>query len=201
MAVGLAMAGFVAAIGILTLAFAPTTESYAPKGSADAAAWIQAIGSIGAILGAFLIGSTQASHARKLAFDLEERRRKDQVSRYQATVRVVHLMATTAIKAVREEEFNEFRENWNFFLRNDLRTALAAFDAMPAHELGDDQQLFQAFAVRTGAQRLMDAITQVCEATGLQNVQYAVLKSHYLGLHEVTLDIAARNFDAAWSKA
>ncbi|MEN4919422.1 hypothetical protein ABE485_12170 [Achromobacter spanius] len=64
-AAALGIVGYFTAIGLMTVLFAPQMDSLAPKTSADAAGWVQAIGSIIAILASYHLGSRQAAQAQR----------------------------------------------------------------------------------------------------------------------------------------
>lgn len=64
-AAALGIVGFFAAIGLMSVLFTSQTDTFAPKNSADAAGWVQAIGSIIAILASYHLGSRQAAEARR----------------------------------------------------------------------------------------------------------------------------------------
>lgn len=66
-AIALATVGFLLAVGLLSVIFSAKTGTYAPSTSADAASWVQAIGSIAAILSAYHLGGRQAAEARRQA--------------------------------------------------------------------------------------------------------------------------------------
>jgi|GEM_PF-3853311 len=79
-AVALGIAGFFAAVGLISVLFAPQTDSFAPKSSADAAGWVQAIGSIIAILASYHLGSRQAAQAQRQEAEKQEARAAKQHS-------------------------------------------------------------------------------------------------------------------------
>ena len=190
--------GFVLGIGILTLVFAPKTGTFAPVNGSDAAAWIQAVGSIGAIIGAFLLGTKQSNDARKLALDLELQRRSEQVKRYRSTVGVLMATARVLARVIDEMEYDRFRRRWMRFIHHDVRTALAAFDAIPVHEFGSEKRILNAFALRSALQGLVDDVQMVMEATGLQQAQFAYLKTALLPDHLETVDGACEALNAEW---
>lgn len=196
----LSVAGSILAIGFLTILLDGFSSRLWPSTSSDLASWIQAIGSIGAIVGAYFLGSKQSRDARTLALELESRRRAEQVDRYKATVGVVRLMATTTISAIEETEYEDFCGDWRRFLQHDLQTALTAFDAMPAHELGTDELIYQAFAVRTAAQSLFDAVRTVTQTTGLAKPQYQWLRNNELDFFQTAVHGSWEGFEAAWAK-
>lgn len=193
--------GFVGAIGTLTLLFGPNAGTYAPANSSDAAAWIQAVGSIGAIIGAFFLGARQSKDARKLALDMERQRRTEQRERYKQTVGLITLVAQSTLNTLgRLDEFEPFRRAWQQVIRHDIQTAFAAFSAIPAHELGDKKQIYGAFAVRAATQNLVDDILAVMQAPALVQAQYTHLRTALLPDHHDAIYGASAAFDAEWRK-
>lgn len=66
-AVALAAAGFLLAVGVMSVLFKAKTGAFAPSTSADAASWVQAIGSIAAILSAYHLGARRAAQDKRQA--------------------------------------------------------------------------------------------------------------------------------------
>lgn len=190
--------GFVSGIGILTLVFAPKTGTFAPVNGSDAAAWIQAVGSIGAIIGAFLLGTKQSNDARKLALDLELQRRLEQMERHRSTVGVVMAAAQVLVRVVSELDYDRFQRRWRRFIHHDVRTALTAFDAIPFHEFGSEKRIINAVALRSALQGLVDDIQVVMRARGLQQAQFAHLKNALLPDHQETIKDACEALSAEW---
>lgn len=127
------------------------------------AAWVQAIGSIGAIYGAFKVGSNQARAAERAARDLERDRHNARLNGYAAVI--VHLinMAKIAIRGFENESaklppdavhFPGFANAWKSHIRDDLQVAIRAFDAIPVHELGSRQRIEIGFETRMFASQL-----------------------------------------------
>ncbi|MGE8636316.1 MAG: hypothetical protein ACN6P8_22440 [Achromobacter piechaudii] len=79
-AAALGIVGFFTAIGLMTVLFAPQMDSLAPKTSADAAGWVQAIGSIIAILASYHLGARQAAESRRQEVARQEARAAKQQS-------------------------------------------------------------------------------------------------------------------------
>lgn len=61
----LGIVGLFAAVGLLSFLFAKQTDSFVPKNSADAASWVQAIGSVIAILASYHLGARQAAEVQR----------------------------------------------------------------------------------------------------------------------------------------
>lgn len=154
-AVALGAVGFVLAVGVLTLVFAPKAGEYAPTSSSDAASWIQAIGSIGAIIGAFLIGERQA----KREYDkLEYARERAEQDKQEAQLAVMVLLHdfSKQFEMAYERDQNTVRAEWSTGLKNNVRAALNAFDATPLHEMKSGDRIMAAAEVRGEVQSLYD---------------------------------------------
>lgn len=168
--------GFTFAIGALTLIFAPQSGAYAPVTSSDAAAWIQAVGSIGAIVGAFLLGKRQAQEARKLAQEMVDKEREIVRRQYKAMLLVVIAAAETAAEYVIELGLAEFDHIWQGTIRDDLNSALSAFASVPMHGLGNATEIYESITAVNLAKRIEAQIVHVMSAEGLQANQYVHLQ-------------------------
>lgn len=147
-ALALALAGFVGAIGVLTLVFAPRTGAYAPINSADAAAWIQAIGSIGAIIGAFLLGNKQAKDARTLAITMADLQKFEREKAYFQVIGLLFHATTNALNELNTRNLEAFHTLWAVVIENRCQGLLKAFDDLPLHELGSTSRILHAAEMR-----------------------------------------------------
>jgi hypothetical protein len=175
-AVLLGAAGFIFAIGTLTFVFAPKTGAYAPTSSSDAASWIQAIGSIGAIVGAFFLGKRQAQEARQLAQEMVDKEREILRRQYKTMLLVVIVAAETAAEYVIESSLAKFDQIWHSTIRDDLNSALSAFAGVPMHGLGNATEIYDSITAVNLAKRIETEIVQVMRAEGLQANQYVYLQ-------------------------
>lgn len=159
-AIGVAMGilGFFVTVGVLTVLLAPGIDSFALKTSADAAGWVQAIGSIVAIVAAYFIGADQAHRASENALRLY---RLDK-ARTEEGCRAIVLRLRGEVSILRRECANrdarEFRDAWNGRLRAPLNATLQAFDNMPLHEIGGWQAVLLAFEIRAGVVRFREDV-------------------------------------------
>lgn len=151
----LAGAGFILAIGTLTLIFAPKAGTFTPTSSSDAAAWLQALGSIGAIIGAFLIGERQAKANRDAA---ESARLKSEQDRQVAQLTVITLLYKLGKRfdTALSHDWDFVRMEWDTGLKNSLHAGLNAFDAMPLHEIRNSSRVLAASEVRSAVQSIYD---------------------------------------------
>ncbi|WP_438859308.1 hypothetical protein [Achromobacter spanius] len=148
-ALAIAVIGFFSSIGVLTYIFDRPIGTFAPSTSADAAGWVQAIGSIGAIVAAYFYGADQARRASKSALDLYQldKNRIEEGCRaivYRMRGEVGILATSTAANNARN-----FREVWNLHLSSPLIAAIHAFDSMPLHELGGGEAVQYACEIRS----------------------------------------------------
>lgn len=77
LAAGAGVLAFFFSIGLLTFLLDERIGSFVPKSSGDGASWIQAIGSIAAIIGSYVVGKSQADRAHESALALYEQQRID----------------------------------------------------------------------------------------------------------------------------
>lgn len=163
----LGAAGFFLTIGAMTIALAPNTAAYAPITSSDAAAWIQAIGSIIAIGAAYWLGERQAAHTRQQA---EHVRIEDERAKQDAQLAVITVLHSAGkfFETADGDGMYAFRYKWEKLMKNSIQTALDAFDAMPLHEMRSGARVLAAVRVRSAVQSMyaatatnVDAMAQV----------------------------------------
>lgn len=158
-ALALTLAGFIGAVGLLTLLFAPKAGAYAPVNSADAASWIQAVGSIAAIVGAFWIGTWQAGENQRQTDARDARQKSNRENGYKSIMEALHgAIADAGDSYETRENWESFTDEWHSYLGPNLTAALSAFDAMPAHDLGTTPRINSAFLLRTSAQKTLGGI-------------------------------------------
>ncbi|MGS1006315.1 hypothetical protein [Achromobacter xylosoxidans] len=157
----LALAGFVGAVGALTLIFSPATGAYAPVSSSDAASWIQAVGSIIAIVASYWLGERQASKARDHALEIFHLQRTRSEEGSQAVVVQLHKEIFTLKQAADGHEYVDFIRIWKKYLAPTFTATLAAFDNLPHHELGSTRRVMLAFEMRSQVQHVVRAIDEM----------------------------------------
>ncbi len=161
-AIGLALAGFVGTIGTLTFVFSPKLDSYAPTGSSDAAAWVQAAGSIVAIAASYWLGERQARKAREQALEVYDLQRRRVEAGARGIVGQLYGEVLSINQSATEFDFVQFKKTWDTYLRYASQAALDAFDNMPLHEMGTAARVRSAFELRSMLQHELgqiDAIT------------------------------------------
>ncbi|MFY2569186.1 hypothetical protein [Achromobacter ruhlandii] len=159
-AVALAAAGFLLAVGLISVLFKAKTGTFAPSTSADAASWVQAIGSIAAILSAYHLGGKQASEARRQAdrqaFERESRREAILVLVETTCDRIVQ----TAIKVLEREP----GEVWAVVLPICIAETSSGLDTLrgiPHAEFDPPASVKHVSEIRAATQRLL-ADQQAC---------------------------------------
>ncbi len=154
-ALALISVSFFAAIGVVTVLFAPKGAAFTSNISSDIAAWVQAVGSIAAIIGAFLIGERQANMAREEADKARATNEKSKQDAQLAVITLLHRFGKL-FEAAREEGMFNLRLEWEKTLKNNVRATLHAFDAMPLHEMNSSARVLAAARVRSAVQSIYD---------------------------------------------
>lgn len=147
--VGLGCLGYFATVGIMSVLFAHRTDSFVPKESADAAAWVQAVGSVAAIAASYLLGMHQARSMHKSAHDLE---RKRQIRREEGAYRLQIRLLDTCEEAIKwmasAGDVHRFTSLWNEMFGPSLSAAIRVFDSIPLFDACPIEQINHAFAIR-----------------------------------------------------
>lgn len=98
--------------------------------AADWASWVQAFGSIGAIVGAWIIGRAQSKSALEHALQLRDREHVERV-------RALFPIAARAFELVQDLEREPCDSYYQItYSESSFRTCLKALAAIPLHELG-----------------------------------------------------------------
>ncbi|MFJ7007639.1 hypothetical protein [Pseudomonas putida] len=112
--------------------------------SSDIASWVQAIGSIAAIIGALAVSRSQVSAQNALAFEQIQHqinmKKESDLKRAEAFLAVVGCAAQTcgAIYVTTEKDGSlaGLKGGWSSHMREVCQASLAALRNLPAHELG-----------------------------------------------------------------
>ncbi|MFY3681780.1 hypothetical protein ACOTD7_19220 [Achromobacter xylosoxidans] len=182
--------GFVSGIGILTLVFAPKTGTFAPVNGSDAAAWIQAVGSIGAILGAFWLAGRQARDQRSQVRDQRLILDKQICSAIE--------VAYSAANAIREKaESNSvgmFLEVWSYYWASHTETITEQFKTLPLYVLGSPDRIEPAsriLAVLADVRNLVLDLTR--SESGIRPLEHAQMCTQ-LRMYGKILDSSIKRF-------
>ncbi|WP_287814500.1 hypothetical protein [Achromobacter sp.] len=155
--------GSLAGIGAVTLAFAWIGGSYTPASSSDLAAWIQAIGSIGAIAAAYALGERQARKAREHALEIYNLQRTRLEIGGKTVVQRLYREILATLQACKTP-YVQFTNNWFRFQSHACKAALDAFDRFPWHELGSETRMTLSFEIRAAVEELADRISHILRA-------------------------------------
>ncbi|WP_353231876.1 hypothetical protein [Pseudomonas helleri] len=142
------LASFFFVLVVITLRFGGSLKS------SDVASWVQAIGSIGAIAGAYAVANWQIRKQRVQELLQQE-------SRLNAMCAVVKCAAEHAesighFARLQHPDF-AFRTFWTEGLSGSFEASLNALKALPVHELGNSNLVIQCMSL-LGAMSKMEAI-------------------------------------------
>lgn len=144
-----AICGFLLGVGLMSVLFNEKTGTFAPSSSQDAAGWVQAVGSIAAIVMAYLVGAKQAKDARQSALEVYQLDRTRVERGCQALVIKLVGEVYGISRAATKFSVRDFVEAWRFYSEPAMRGVLDAFDNMPIHELGGGNSIQVAFEIRS----------------------------------------------------
>ncbi|MGR7948863.1 hypothetical protein ACU6HM_06255 [Alcaligenes sp. RM2] len=114
----------------------------------DIAAWLQAFGSMGAIVGSYIVGSRQSAASHQSAVALEESRREKSQQGYVAIVLNLKEEGLAAVKLFEDQKDpTGFNSEWNTKNSLAMATALKMFSSTPIYEMGDSEKIKKSFRV------------------------------------------------------
>lgn len=143
----LSVGGAFCTIGILTVFSADNTGAYAPTSSSDLAAWLQAVGSMAAIGGAFVLGNWQSQVSRKTALELEQTRENMRVKGLAGIYTHLLKLSYNTLHLTRDSTPKVFPDQWRA-ISSWLHTAIEAATQLPLHDLGTPERIFCAVRIR-----------------------------------------------------
>lgn len=127
------------------------TSSVAGVTSSEAASWVQAVGSIGAIIGAAAVALWQMNNSRKQSG-------ADKLEKQLAMYAVIHTAAEWAVSAGKfvgkAPPDWAFRASWMNSLGPAFSASLQIISKVPAHELGSPQLVTQFVTIIGGMETI-----------------------------------------------
>ena len=161
--VGFALVGLGVVIAFLIYAFKLHSEG--------AAAWIQAIGAIGAIIGAFTVASNQAKNDRRQALDLRRLERKQGRAGIRAVAEHANREAIAielAFKAMPPFAFQMFVQNTPVI---SIPDAIRALESIPLHETASADAVAGFIGLKSALQLLHSEVGSYLAAGSTVNKQ------------------------------
>ncbi|HCP79400.1 MAG: hypothetical protein CML16_03225 [Pusillimonas sp.] len=149
----LSIIGMLVLVGIFAWQF--------PDSSQEWAAWVQAFGSIGAILGAFTISENATKRNRLLRIEAENRERRRLEIGYRDVVLNLSSQAAELAKLIEKTEPPLFVVAWHGYLKSTADASLKAFDSLPTHDMGGTERIAIAFAIREAVQDFFGRLSQL----------------------------------------
>jgi len=136
-------AGFGVIVGVATLAVA-----YPIFQSKEWASWVQAIGSIGAIIGAIAISKRTFDSDRKLRLEAERRERIRVDQGYRAVVLHLAEEAMNVVQLMKSSDVSSLISSWKIGRRSTAYACLSAFNSIPIYDLGSAERIKWAFFLK-----------------------------------------------------
>ncbi|MDK7586267.1 hypothetical protein QP575_10570 [Alcaligenes faecalis subsp. phenolicus] len=143
-----------------------------PSSSGEWASWVQAIGAIGAIVGAFKIVNLQArsQYQMEAQHSLDERNRKQDT--YEQVFNVLNQTVNKVCTSLEEEGSDSFERLWNESFEKELDLMINAAQAVPLHELETPWKISFAVAMIVSANTAKESIRVYLEVLTGADEQY-----------------------------
>lgn len=134
-----------------------------PSSSGEWAAWVQAVGTIGAVIGAIWVGNRGTQFAASLQIEKEER----EVRRREEGCKAVVDNLIDTLGAAYQDIVNKPKEGffifWENYLEPHIRTAVSSLDRLPMQDLGCRERVVLVFAIQTNAKAFVYLINKDLE--------------------------------------
>jgi len=141
--------------------------------STVSAYWAQAIGSVGAVIGAFLIANSQYRNQLRQSA-LKEKQK----------INAMHAVVAVAIEHAESiggfaKQFPEdpiFRAFWRDGLGGSFEASVQALKALPTHELGEAELVVQLMAITGAMATIQDAVTDYMAARDISRLRQTYIR-------------------------
>ena len=137
-----------------------------PTNQSEWAAWVQAFGVIGSIIGAFAIATRQARASMVQAEQIAKADIARKQEAYKAVVQVAHEYAkSTGELVLKRPPACVINAYWRTMGEEDTRAAVEALMALPLHDLGNSELVVAANGVRSSLTKMRYHVGEFVTAT------------------------------------
>ncbi|AOZ06547.1 hypothetical protein BKK80_12500 [Cupriavidus malaysiensis] len=136
---------------------------FPPKSASDWAAWIQAVGSIGAIVGAYTIGQRQARASLDQAIHLRDMEIKAKGQAMTAVVEAATKHAASIRGLAERMPFVPFYGYWRLLGKEETEAVIRSIEALPLHELASADKVIAVTGIRSSLARVRSECAKLDE--------------------------------------
>lgn len=141
------------------------------------ASWVQAVGSIASIWGAFAVGRSQQKAQLKVAAKVAQ----DKTDALKAVVESAALFVTTLGEFVQTKPATiVFRENWRLVNRQWLESSIFSLSQLPSHELGSGEMVRGYFGIMGAVNDIGRLINSAVKSEALQDQEFVYMYEEVL---------------------
>ncbi|WP_026641136.1 hypothetical protein [Bordetella petrii] len=154
-ALALIAIGYLSGVGLMSVVFTSTTGTFSPSNSGEAAAWIQAIGTIVAITASFFLGRQQAEAAHRSALDLDRQRQtRREIGAHHLQIQLLDACDAAISWMTQAADASQFTGLWNETYGPTLHSAMRVFDSIPLFDACAADRISHAFSIRQLADQI-----------------------------------------------
>ncbi|WP_213306014.1 hypothetical protein [Paraburkholderia sacchari] len=175
-----ALGGLVAVV--LIAHFGATSAGTKPYSADAMASWMQAIGSIAAILGAYWVGERQSATAARTAREFEKASLTRRLSAYAAVAKSARDQATNVSALAENLNGQQFYLDWVDQNGPVFRSAFASTESIPLHDLGSAEAVRALIVLKTALARMERFIEAQGEHGELDESTHAYNQRELIGM-------------------
>jgi hypothetical protein len=167
---------------VLVAHFGATSAGTQPYRADAMASWMQAIGSVAAILGAYWIGERQSASALRAARESEIASLKRRLDAYAAVAKSACDQAMNVSKLAGALSGQQFKINWIDQNGPVYRSAFASTESIPLHDLGSAEAVRSLIILKTALARMERFIEAQADAGELDEATHAFNQKELFGM-------------------
>lgn len=135
--------------------------------SKEWAAWVQALGSVGAIVVAVFIGRESMRSAERLQLDRDLAERKRIETGYREVIRTLSAQTVAVISTVETaESVDSLRTNWYRYAEESINASLRAINSIPLYDLGNSERILFATILEMDARWVIRRVLEILREKG-----------------------------------
>lgn len=161
--------------------------------SSEMASWVQAIGSIAAIWGAFTVSNNQVK--RQIEQKKEDEKRKSLACYAVVKCAVDHARSVGEV-VEKGMPLEVFKISWSQVLSNLIESSLNSLKQLPAHELGNYDLVISLAGITGGLANIFERSRKLNDAAALLNQEHAYFLSE-VSLQCKIVEMHWRSFEKA----
>lgn len=141
------------------------------------AAWVQAVGSVGAIVVAVVVGMLSANAAARNQLIAEKRQRLRIEDGYKEVISCHEAMLRTIFLIIENSKVDSLIEDWQFFLSPQLNRSYLSVNSLPLHDFGNKDRINNVSLLQDLTKNIITIIERLSQMKS-REIEYETAKQN-----------------------